>query len=169
MARQVRCHDTGLLADRDTSYKAADGKYYSSEAAFNRIREEREWRKKVYALLIEIFGFQKDYVPPIYKREIASFDKFGLENVYLAIRYVRKDIEWALANKEFKSEYAQARYISVIIGSAIGEVIRLKAKDERIKRQQDKLIKNDTIPEDTTLAHKDRPAPDISRFLGSDE
>ena len=165
MARQVKCQDTGLLADKSTSYKAADGKYYSSEAAFNRIREEREWRKNIYELLIEIFGFKNDYVPPAYRKEIESFIGFGFENVYLAIRYARKDIEWALTHKEFKSEYAQARYISAIIGNVVGEIIRLKAKDKKIKKVQDK---QNSIPEDLTLVHKDRPAPDISKFLEND-
>ena len=169
MARQVRCHDTGLLADKEVSFKAADGKYYSSEAAFNNIREEQEWRNKTYELLIEICKFKNDYVPPVYKRELKSYADFGFENIYLGLRYARNNIEWVLETKDFKSEYAEARYISTIIRNNAEKVAERRKKDEQIKKQQDKLIQQDEIPVDTNLTYKDKSIIDISSYLEGDD
>lgn len=169
MARQVKCRDTGLLADKDKCFKAVDGKYYSSEAAFNNIQSKQEWRNRTYVLLSEVCGFEDEYLPPIYKKEIKSYEEYGFENVYLGICHVKKNIEWVLKNKDFKSEYARARYISVIVKDGIREVVKRKKKDDQIKKQQEKLIQQDEIPEDITLVYKDKPIPDISSYLEDDD
>lgn len=171
MNRQVRCVDTKQLADKDKSYKAADGKYYSSEAAYNFILKSNGWKTMSYNLFSDVCGFNIDgshYLPPVCKKELKQYERFGWDCVYKTIYMMADDFKWAATHKTFNSEYALARYMGAIIGNNITTVKKGMLEKEKQEREAAKLVEQANA-DDMVMAQNNKKATDISSLLEDED
>ena len=84
MPRQVKCQDTGWLTTSDKAYKAPNNKYYSSQAAYEKIFERNEWRRKCIDELSEVvYGDVKMIIPPMALKLLNDFEDYHAENFRL--------------------------------------------------------------------------------------
>lgn len=172
MRRQVKCVDTQQLADRDKCYKAADGKYYSSEAAYNFICKETVWRNKTYDLCSEECGYydgNKHFLPPIFKSMLKEWAAdFGWECVYKTVYCLADDFKWAVTTKQFSNEFRKSSYIGAIIGNNIYKVHKSIVDREKQIKQAEQLAKQ-VNADDMTMAQSNNKINDISNLLEDDD
>lgn len=169
MSRRVKCQDTGEYSTSDCAYRATNGKYWSSEAAYQQWVENKEWRQKSVDALFEILGYQSGMtVPGVLWKNFAKYEKMGYETVYETIIGERKNIEWAMQNKEFKSEAGLISYVCRTLENHMMDYYKtiqaVKKAKEKQKNTQDNEDNN--YSDAGLLSSKSH---DVSQFLGDDE
>lgn len=154
---KVKCVDIDEKRERETAYKAENGRYYSSKEAYVQIKEENKRRKWATDTLIELLGFNGyKIIPSILFKVIASYKEIGYEALCKTITDQRRSIERAVKTKNFKNDFAKIRYVEAIINNNINNINNSLKKE---KRQKDIII------EDVTLNNPKQKQKDISRFL----
>ena len=166
MHRQVNIIDTGQKGWSDESYKAPNGKYYSSEEAFlNRIKKV-SLKNQCIDRLMELLDYQPGMKLPTYTyKKIKEYEKpYGYDVLLNTINAQEDSIKWALKNKDFGSETAKIMYIFAIIQNNAMTEFQKKVRLERAKREQEKTLKTvedlDMTP--VEVEHK----KDVSSLLG---
>ena len=162
MNRRVKCQDTGEYSTSDCAYRATNGKYWSSEAVYQQWVENKEWRQRSIDTLFEILGYQSGMtVPGVLWKNFAKYEKMGYETVYETIIGERKNIEWAMQNKEFKSEAGLISYICRILENHMMDYY----KTIQTVKKQKQINEAMQLPEDIEIQNKKQGSRDISRFL----
>lgn len=160
--RRVKCQDTGEYSTNDIAYKAANGKYYSSEAAYIQLVEQQQQRQKCIDLLYDILDFDRDIiVPSILFKNLKNYEKVGYDVVYETILEERNDINWALNNIDFKNITGMIIYVCKILENHMLDVYKRKQHDKRVAEKQNDVV----IPSSTEVRNKKQKTKDISRFL----
>jgi hypothetical protein len=114
MPRQVKCQDTGWLTTSDKAYKAPNKKYYSSQAAYEKIHERNEWRRKcIDELSTIVFGDAKLVIPSMAMKLLNNFDDYHA--LHMTIVEQRDQIRTIVATKAFSSDYGRFKYIFAIL------------------------------------------------------
>ena len=114
MPRQVKCQDTGWLTTSDKAYKAPNNKYYSSQAAYEKIHERNEWRRRCIDELSEVvFGDAKIIIPSMAMKLLNDFEDYHA--LHMTIVEQRDRIQYALSTKSFTSDYNRFKYIFAIL------------------------------------------------------
>ena len=114
MPRQVKCQDTGWLTTSDKAYKAPNNKYYSSQAAYEKIFERNEWRRKCIDELSEVvYGDVKMIIPPMALKLLNDFEDYHA--LYMTIVEQSEHIRRSVETKSFSSDYGRFKYIFAII------------------------------------------------------
>ena len=160
----VKCVDTGQLAPKENCYKAENGKYWSSEAAYLLWKNEDEWRNKCKDLMVNIlFPNYKEgmKLPTILWKRIEEFSSMGHEIFYNAIVGERSSIEWALRSKQFKNPTKMISYVFRILENNMMKYYQ-EAQDAA---EQKRINENMVIPENIEVDNKKQRSHDISRFL----
>ena len=116
MARKVKCQDTQEFSTSDVAYKADDGKYYSSEEAYLKIKCYIAYRFKCVEAMFSVMGYKEGMIlPTIFYKKLSELKNVGFEAVYNTIKSQFDSIQWAINNKQFASEASKVIYIMAII------------------------------------------------------
>lgn len=160
--RRVKCQDTGEYSTSDIAYRSDNGKYWSSEAAYIWWKKNKEWKQKCIDLLFEILDYQQGMtVPGILWKNFSKYEKMGYEVVYETICGERKSIEWALHNKEFKSEASMIVYVCRILENHMMDYYKAYKSLQKEQEKNEAMV----IPDAIDVQNKKQGAKDISRFL----
>ena len=60
MGRKVKLQDLNIYGNSDNAFKASNGKYYSSEEAWQIKQKENEYRLKCISHISELMGYEKN-------------------------------------------------------------------------------------------------------------
>lgn len=161
MGRRVKCQDTGEYSTSDCAYRATNGRYWSSEAAYRHYLDQQEWYRKSVKLLMVELEYDDSFVPTLIMKNIKKYAKVGYDVVYDTICQQHNAIMWALQNKTFDREYYKIIYIFKIIDNNILDVYHAKKKNEEQKKINEAMI----VPLDDNINNKKQATRDISRFL----
>lgn len=169
---RVKLVDTGESSTSDKSYKAPNGKYYSSEASYKRIKEENSYRFQSIDYLSELLGYDDNIpVPALLFKKIEELRKCGYKVVYKTIEQQEPNIKKVLSKKEFKNESAKINYIMAILKNHIIDVYmdEKKKQESKIVQMRD-YLRPDNPSEDniSNLRGQSGKGRDVSRFLGDD-
>ena len=166
MARKVKFQDTGEIGMSNVGYRAANGKYYSSEAAYNKYAKNKEYREKCIALMYEVLGYSnKMIIPTYYYKTLKDFEGVGYEALYLTMKNKNPDVQWAIRNKDFNGETAKVMYIMAIYKNGVmDEYKKLIAEEKHQKIMSEKV---DDISDEFSLEinNNTKKKKDISRFV----
>ena len=163
--RQVKCRDTGILVSASDAWKAPDGKYYSSQGAFNHLIHEREYKQKCLEELGNLLGYSEGQkFPTIVAKKLKEYESYGYEVVLKTILDKKEIIGYAIDTKNFNSEYNKVAYVMAIITNNINDVY----KKFKSASRADVSTKTDITMEEiqsmsTPVSNKD--IHDISSFL----
>lgn len=166
MHRQVNIIDTGQKGWSDESYKAPNGKYYSSEEAFLNRQKKISLKNQCIDRLMELLDYKPGMkLPTLTYKRIAEYEQpYGYDVLLDTINAQEDAIRWALKNKMFGSETAKIMYIFAIIQNNAMTEFQKKIRLERAKREQEKQLANieelDMKP--VEVEHK----KDVSDLLG---
>ena len=161
--RMVKCHDINEKRPMKESYKAENGKYYTSEQAYEKILHDREMREKCYDIYKKWFNIPDDLMCSTYwMKTVKNYEKYTYDILYATLLQIEDDIQYAITNKTFKTETNTIQYINAIISNNINDVWKQdKAKkiNEKRAKSQSFYLADDEIP---TIKQKTH---DISQFL----
>jgi len=162
MGRQVKLWDKpGEKGDSTVSYKAPNGKYYSSESAYQQIMAQKEYRKKCLDYLCNILDYDDDIpFPTIMPKLLDEMKKCGYDVLFETIQRHENNIVWALQNKDFSNEYQKIKYIMTIVRNNVIDVYREYQQKVAADRTKAEIINID----DFKQQHKQKKT-DISRWL----
>lgn len=161
MGRRVKCQDTGEYSTSDCTYRATNGRYWSSEAAYRHYLDQQEWYRKSVKLLMVELEYDDSFVPTLIMKNIKKYERVGYDVVYDTICQQHNAIMWALQNKTFDKEYYKITYIFKIIDNNILDVYHAKKHNEEQKKINEAMI----VPQDDNINNKKQATRDISRFL----
>lgn len=162
MGRRVKCQDTGEYSTSDIAYKSDNGKYWSSESAYQKWKKNQEWRQKSIDLLFEILGYTEHMtIPGVFWKNFKSYEPMGYETVYATIQGERSSIEWALHNKQFKSEAGLILYVCRILENHMIDYYKRVISLE----QQNVASEQIDIPQDIVVENRKQGSKNISKFL----
>lgn len=154
----VNCVDLDEKIDRENAYKADNGKYYSSQDAYEKIKLEKKRKKWATNELISLLGFEKyKIIPTVLYKVINSYNKIGYEALCKTIVAEENVIKYGIANNSFKNDYAKIKYVEAIINNNINDIIR-KPKIEISEA-------DDVVDDNTKLNNPKQKQKDISQFL----
>lgn len=169
--RQVKCQDTGVLVSALDAWKAPNGKYYSSQGAFEHLVKEKEYRQKCMEKIGNILGYTKGQkFPTIVAKKLKEYETYGYDTVYQTILGKEQDIYNAISNKDFASEYNKTSYIMAIITNSINDFYKKKQSVESSKQVGRSTITMEEIKSIPTsisnnTSTSNNNVHDISRFL----
>lgn len=180
--RRVKCQATGEYGTSDTFYRSGDGRYFKSQEVYEDFMAERAARaaarEKHADLVTEIaqkyFGFEEGQPYPVFlEKKMKELNYYSDDIISLTFEKSHEAIDYAVRNKQFKSDYNKAQYIFAIIRNNISDVYRSRQKmqkrTERLQgdeaaeaaEERQEMIENNY---DNTEARK-KKTTDISKFL----
>ncbi len=173
MGRIVKIWDMGTKGDMNDAYKAPNGRYYSSKAAYEEIVKNSENRKKCIDFMMEILGYESQMKPNTYIfKLLKELEPFGYDVIYETMMKVSKDIAWALNTKQFINETAEIKYIFAIINNNVMDIYKEKQHMQELFKQQAKVIEFKAAQhsdEDYDIGSHKRKGHDVSGLLGDSE
>ena len=165
--RKVKLQDTGEYSTSDVAYQAPNKKYYSNEAAYQKMVTNSTYRQKCIDGMYELLGY-KDFmkIPTYFYKRLKECEGYGYDVVYRCIQIKAKDIKWALTNKEFNTEVGKMMYIWAILNNsmndALREVVAERRENERAIRKESETCVNE---DDLDIKDVKQRTVNISRFL----
>jgi len=161
--RRVKYVDTGEYGNSLEGYKGFDGKYYSSQAAYNHIIEVRQQKRQCIDKIGEIMDIgANEFVPPVMVKTIGKYSKIGFDVLYEVLCEQEKSIRWALDNKSFANDYQASKYIDAILGNNYREV---KKRMDAQKRTQ-RVDKTPEVEQTEVQFNRVNKNKDISFLIG---
>ena len=161
--RKVKLQDTGDYSTSDVSYKAPNGKYYSSKESYEKLLNEHKMRTKCVDKIVDLFGLKPGMkLPTLFYKRINELAIYGFEVVYNTIVNNESSITWALENKEFNSEVGKVQYVMAIVQNNINEEYKIKQKQLKSQKENAKIIDE---PIDLEVNNCVQKTKDISRWL----
>lgn len=165
--RKVKLQDTGEYSTDVAAFKAPNKKYYSSEAAYNKIANNALYRAKcidaMYAVL-EYQTFMK--LPTYFYKRLKECEGYGYDVVYKCIQRKAKDIQWALKNKTFTSEIGKMMYIWAILNNDMNDALKEVIAERRAEEKRNKITAvEESVNVDLDIDNGKQHTVDISRFL----
>ena len=163
--RKVKYVDTGEYGNSLEGYKGADGKYYSSQAAYDRIIEVRQQKRQCIDKIGEILDIgANEFVPPVMVKMIGKYNKVGFDVLYEVLCEQEKSIRWALDTKNFRNDFQAAKYIDAILGNNYREVKNRMDAQKRAKR----IDKTPEVERSEVQFNRVNTNKDISFLIGDD-
>lgn len=168
--RKVKLQDTGDYSTSDVSYKAPNGKYYSSKESYEKLLNEHKMRTKCVDKIVDLFGLKPGMkLPTLFYKRINELAIYGFEVVYNTIVNNESSITWALENKEFNSEVGKVQYVMAIIQNNINEEYKKYKADLKSKQKSDIMIEDVENSLDLVSNLVKNKAKDVSSLLGEDD
>lgn len=162
--RQVKCQDTGVLVSASDAWKAPNGKYYSSQGAFEHLIKEREYRQKSISEIGDILGYKEGQkFPTIVAKKIKDYEFYSYEVVYETIITKKQAIINSISNKDFTSDYNKTSYIMAIITNSINDIYKQHQNKQKIQHIDKTVVTTEEVKSTTTPVRT--PVHDISRWL----
>lgn len=163
--RKVKYVDTGEYGNSLEGYKGADGKYYSSQTAYDRIIEVRQQKRQCIDKIGEILDIgANEFVPPVMIKMIGKYNKVGFDVLYEVLCEQEKSIRWALDTKNFRNDFQAAKYIDAILGNNYREVKNRMDAQKRAKR----IDKTPEVERSEVQFNRINTNKDISFLIGDD-
>jgi hypothetical protein len=166
MARKVKCVITKEYGTSDVFYKAPNGRYYKTEDIYNEYEFEKKCRLLLLDKFVDLLGYYNTaQFPTILPKEIKELhNTFTYKVMLKTFNRCLKNIQYALNNKNFTTEYGKIKYILAIIKNKINEVNKEEQRQTQYKTTQCVNINILNDKKTNTRRHKD-----ISSFLEDDE
>lgn len=133
MGRKCKCQDTGEYSNTDVAYRAPNGKYYSSEKAWNLYDKNLQYKNKIIDemyMILQYKSFMK--IPSVFYKYLKEWEDFGYDVVLDTINKQKDAFDWALKNKTFKSESAKLIYMSMIIQNNLIDSYKEKQRLQKV-------------------------------------
>ena len=164
MGRLVKMWDTGEKLDKDLAYHAPDGKNYSSQAAYEKLAEEKKYWKYCVDEIMFLLGYEEGMKPNTYIfKLLRELKGYGYDVIYDTMIEKTKDIQWALNTKSFRDETNKIKYIFAIITNNAMDVYMVKQAKTKKNKKGAAIIEIDDFK-----PHKQK-VKDISRYLDDDD
>ncbi len=160
MGRRVKCRITEEYGDSEDFYKAKDGRYYKSKEIYINYKREDLARRKTNTLLMEFLKL-RSYPPMLGKLIKELHQDYSYEVIYLTVVNCKKNIQYALSNKHFNSQFAMIRYIGAILKNNIPEVYKFCQMKKNSKTKKIDIDKDVFENQRTNTKEK----KDISKWL----
>ena len=124
----VKIHDSdnNEKMDRKDAYKAPNGFYYSSKAAYDQLVDREQKRKKCIDFMYELLGYD-DFMkmPTIFYKKLNEWSPYGYDVIYAAMVLTETDIRNSIRQKTFKDEYCKTIYASMIIENHLNDAYKI--------------------------------------------
>ena len=165
MTRKVKCVVTNEYGMSDTFYRAENGKYYKTEEIFEKYQFENKCRMLLLDKIVDILGYNDTaQFPTTVPKEIKDLHiNFEYSVILRTFNKCYKNIQYAISNKKFTSEYGKIKYIFAIVKNSINEVNKDEKNKQlyKVTQQIDENIINNEVS--NTKQHKN-----ITEFLEDD-
>lgn len=167
----VLCRDLNEKRYNIDCFKAPDGKYYSSEDAYNDIankkRKINEDRNRCINTIADVLGYDNAMpMPTITYKKMEELSSYGYDVIEETIKLNRNAIEWAIEHKTFKSEVNKIQYVFAIIQNNCKETLDIVRRQEKNKARNNV---NDIDVNDTEMVvNRKQNVKDISKWLEDD-
>lgn len=168
MGRRVKLVDKeGEYGDNATAFKAPNGRYYSSEEAYQNIQKNEDYRQKCISKMFEILGYESyQKMPSIFYKHLNEWKGYGFDVVFETILRVEPNINWALNTKDYQTESIKIMYFDRIIENNLNDVKKEFDMKKKINHRLDQDV-YDVV--DLELSNKQQKTKDISKFLEDDD
>lgn len=167
MARQCKCQVTGEKGTTDTFYKADNGKYYKSKEVYDIWNKENEDRKNVIErFAVDFLDYKPGQVfPTVLTKKLKELEFYGYDVINRTTDKAYNSIQYAIQNKEFKSDVGKISYIFAIIKNNINDVYKQVVQEE--KRSETVCeIDNEVDIDNIQTNHKEK---NIKKWLEDDD
>ena len=165
--RRVKLQDTGEYSTDNLAYKAPNKKYYSNQAAYEKMRRNAEYRAKCIDTimgLLEYKSFMK--LPTLFYKRLNECEGYGFDVVYRCIQMKAKDIQWAVRNKEFSSEVGKIMYIWAILNNHMNDALKEVVAERRAEEKRKiTTAVEESVNVDLDIENKQQRSVNISEFL----
>ena len=137
------------------------------------LSKEMSDKEKTLALMKELHGVRvipRSFIPQLedfMKGQYDHFeekvvDSYTWDDVYYGYKAIKKDIEWAMQNRNFKNSLNKFRYTFAILKQTLPDVANHRRKRVALMEENTKIT---YIEEDIKKFSKSTSKVDISRFL----
>ena len=160
----VKCCDTNEKKPKEECYKAPDGKYYTSEKAYNIVKKSKEDWLECIDNISTILGYHKGMkFPTTLPKRLKQLEGYGYDVVLETLMQNYKEISWSLVRRQFNSEYGRIAYVFGIIEHNILPVYNKKQHYEKaLENMSTKTIEN----MDLSNIGNHKTSHDVSKLLG---
>lgn len=168
MGRQVVLRDLNIKGNSDTAYKAPNGKYYSSQEAYEKILTEQKYKSDCIKLMYNLLGYDQFMkLPTIFYKKLAEWEQYSYKVVYICMIKKSPAIDWALSNKDFKNENSKVLYLCAILDNHMVDTYReTKRQEKKVSREVAKN-KNEQI-NSMEIVNPVQQTKNLSRWLEDD-
>ena len=143
--RRVKCFYTGEYGTSLTFYKAPDGHWYKSEAAYRERLHKTAVHKQLMCAIADVMMFDSSMAfPTIIPKKLKELSFYGEDIILATIEQCRDKIGHAMRTKEFDSEYGRAAYFMAILKNNINDVYKASKSAAVTKAKQEKQA--ETVP-----------------------
>lgn len=165
--RRVKLQDTGEYSTNDVAYQAPNKKYYSNEAAYQKMERNAVYRKKCIEGMYELLEYKEFMKMPTYfYKRLKECEGYGYDVVYKCMQMKARDIKWAIHNKEFDTEVGKMMYIWAILNNNMNDALKQVVAERREKERKLKDTKTEqSVNVDLDITTVKQRTVNISRFL----
>lgn len=193
--RKVKCCATGEYGFNDEFYRAPNGRYFKTEETYAEYIQKKETRKAlrdekrnqkaqheplrreksasrrlVMDELMDIFGYVPGQVFPIsVPKRLKELEFYGNEIILETIKRCRKDIDFAIADKNFPNEYVKTSYVMAIIKNRINDVYAEQTRKQKANEVEPAPVDHTYMPVDLQSIGTSKRGNDVSSLLGGDD
>ncbi len=133
--KEVIAVDLKVKVPKETAYKASNGKWYSSEEAYNRIQENILYRNKCTELVAQLLELENSQIISTYWfKRLKEFENYPTKVVYATLCGCFDSIQNAFALKSFDKEMYKISYIIACISNNINDSYQRMRKKEKMER-----------------------------------
>ena len=137
-------------------------RFFTNETAANKWKADQEFRNPCIDELAKAMGYYKNEKLPAYlfkKLKEYEVGSIGYEVLLATIKRKASDIEWAIHNKDFKSEINKINYVFAILSNSWKDT----KKKMKTEKRQAQLIVPESI--DVDSIGRSGSKHDISKFI----
>jgi len=163
MARKCKCWITKEEGTTDVFFKAPDGHYYKTEELYLECQRDKQYRKDTLNLIGELVGYSSTKkFPTVITKKLKELEvNYSRKIIYYTFLYCTDQLNWAVRNKRFQSDYGMCAYIMAIIANHIEEIDK-KLKKEKANNSAVEIFEN---YDDLKVSTVRKPTHDISQFI----
>jgi len=178
----VIARDLGVKVDKNDAFKGADGKYYSSEQAYQKEKikqglrqddeHQKEMRKKCIDKMFDFMHYDKsNRMPTMFFGRLKIWNNkwgFDFDSIYETMIFVSDVVERAGKTKIFESDVNRLFYFMGIIQNSLNDGKRISENKKRAIEEAKKAEQN-AEEINTDVGVSNRKGKIINLFGGDDE
>jgi len=121
--------------------------------------EQKEWRNKCTKYFSDLIGYKQGMkFPTVFFRKMKEMDGYGYDVIYKTFLYKDTELNEAVRNKAFQTEYNKVAYLMAIVQNSIADVYKITTVQ--------KTSEDVNIPDVEDVANVKQKRRDISAFIG---
>jgi len=142
MNTPVKVQDVDYKMCRKDGYLDDKERLWSSKEAYLKDRDDKQYWTKSMDKLMEVLGYEKGMkLPTIAAKKFSEIRGFGTDCIYETICQCETDGTFDYPKTiDFNSEYQKVSYYTSIIVNRVGDVYKKKKREEKIEKQQQKIV-----------------------------